>query len=210
MGDATDFFGFYNADGKAPETCDVFRTMSFADAAPVFIEVPIKNVMATVFDGPMAPVGGEYFFGISLIGRPAVDAIGDFTGYFSGFFVNRFPFDGERLADVREVQIGVQFGCDPDFAGVDATVIAGGRFNEVRCASILEEEFDGFKESGLVAFDGEVIMGLSFNDVIADVALGQQGVGGDGFALDGNGVEQGNDGFDFVGAFGFVAAGDGQ
>jgi len=91
-----------------------------------------------------------------------------------------------------------------------------------------EEQSDSEKESGLpvrctqtglVAFDGKVIMGLpacaqragkSSNDVIADVALGQQGVGGDGFALDGNGVKQGDGDFDFVGAFGFVAAGDWQ
>ena len=147
--------------------------MSFADAASVFIEVPVKNVMATVFDGPMAPVGGEYFFGIGLIGCPAVDTIGDFKGDFAGFFLDRFPFDDKGLADMREVQIVVQFGCDPDFATIDTTVIAGGRLDKIRFPAILKEKLNGFKESGLVAFDGKVIMGLSFNDVIADVALGQ-------------------------------------
>ena len=87
---------------------------------------------------------------------------------------------------------------------------AGRRFDEIRFSAILEEQLDSFKESGLVAFDGKVVMGLSSNDVIADVALGQQGVGGDGFALYGNGVKQGDGDFDFVGAFGFVAAGDWQ
>ncbi|MDY6823340.1 MAG: hypothetical protein SWH68_06005 [Thermodesulfobacteriota bacterium] len=69
-------------DDKA---CDVLRAMAFADAASVLIKIPVKNVMATVFDGPMAPVGGEYFLRIGLIRCPTVDAIGDFTGDFAGF-----------------------------------------------------------------------------------------------------------------------------
>ena len=62
----------------------------------------------------------------------------------------------------------------------------------------------------MVSFDGEVVVGLLFNDVIADDALGQQGVGRDGFTLDGDGVEQRDGGFYFVGAFDLITAGDWQ
>ena len=123
-GDTAGFFGFNNADGKAPKASDVFRAMTFAYAASVFIIIPVKDVMATVFDTPMASVGEEYLLGIYLIRRSAIDTIGDFAGDVAGFFVDGFPFDGKGLADMREVQIGVQFGCDPDFAGVDAAVAA--------------------------------------------------------------------------------------
>jgi len=68
---AADLFGFNNADGKAPETCDIFRAMAFADAASVLIVIPVKDVMATVFDAPMPPVCGEYFLGIGLPVRAA-------------------------------------------------------------------------------------------------------------------------------------------
>jgi len=134
--------------------------MAFADTASVLIVIPVKDVMAIVFDAPMPYVCGEYFLGIGLIRCSAVNAIGDFTGDFAGFFVDGFPFDDEGLADMWEVQIGVQFGCDPNFAGVDATVVAGRRFDEIRFSAILEEQLDSYKESGLVAFDGKVIMGL--------------------------------------------------
>ena len=38
----------------------------------------------------MAPVGGEYFLGIGLIRRSAVNAIGYFTGDFAGFIADEF------------------------------------------------------------------------------------------------------------------------
>ena len=116
--------GFYNADGKSSKARDVFRAMAFADSASILIKIPVKNVMATVFDGPMAPVGGEYFLGIGLIRRSAVNAIGYFTGDFAGFIADGFSFDGEGLADMGEVQIIVQFGCNPDFSSFDAAVVA--------------------------------------------------------------------------------------
>ena len=51
-----------------------------------------------------------------------------------------------------------------------------------------------------------MIMPFSFNDIMGDTALGQQCVGRDGLALDGDGFKQGDDDFDFVGAFEFFTA----
>lgn len=83
---------------------------------------------------------------------------------------------------------------------------------EIRLLAIFEIQFKVLKQSGLVVFHGEVIGGFSFSDqVVSDFALGQQGVGGDVFSLDVDGVKQRNCGFDLIGAFEFVAAvyGDG-
>lgn len=57
------------------------------------------------------------------------------------------------------------------------------------------------KKSGLVVFDGEVVMSFTVSDqIVGDFALGQQGVGGNLFALDIDGIKQGDGGLDFVGA----------
>lgn len=52
------------------------------------------------------------------------------------------------------------------------------------------------KQSGLVVFHGEVMVGFSLSDqVVGDFALGQQVVGGDVLSLDIDGVKQGDCGF---------------
>ena len=41
------------------------------------------------------------------------------------------------------------------------------------------------KKTGLVVFDGKVVMSFTLADqIVGDLALGQQGIGGDLFALD--------------------------
>ena len=70
-------------------------------------------------------------------------------------------FDEKRLLDVGEVEVGVEFGGGPDFSSFDPAVIRGIKGNKIRFLSVLEIQFDIFKECGLVAFDGEVVMGLT-------------------------------------------------
>ena len=46
------------------------------------------------------------------------------------------------------------------------------------------------KKTGLVVFDGEVVMSFALaNHVVGDLALGQQGIGGNLFALNINGIK---------------------
>jgi hypothetical protein len=47
--DASDAFGFDHPDGEASESGDIFWAMAGADAAAVFVIVPI-DVVATIFD----------------------------------------------------------------------------------------------------------------------------------------------------------------
>jgi hypothetical protein len=57
------------------------------------------------------------------------------------------------------------------------------------------------KKTGLVVFDGEVVMSFTLADqIVGDLALGQQGIGGNLFALDIDGIQQRDGGLDFVGA----------
>ena len=61
------------------------------------------------------------------------------------------------------------------------------------------------QQIGLVVLGGEQVVGVAFEEVGGESALGQHGVGGEGLAGDGvELVEEGDDGADLVGAFGFV------
>jgi hypothetical protein len=105
--------------------------MASAYSAAVFVIVPIDNVMATVFDTPVATVGGKHALRVGLLRSSARNAIGDFTGVFTGFFIGGFPLDDKSLSDVRKVQIVVEFGCGPDFADFNSAMIRRGAIDKI-------------------------------------------------------------------------------
>ncbi len=123
MGYAACAFELDDANGKTAQSCDVFRSMAGSYSAAVFVVVPVNDVMATVFDSPVAAVGGKYALRISLFRRSAGNAIGDFTGILTGFLICGLALYEKGLSNVREVQIVVEFGSDPNFAGFDPAVI---------------------------------------------------------------------------------------
>jgi len=131
LGDAAHTFELDDADGESPQSGNVFRAMASAYAAAVFIIVPIDNVMAAVFDTPVAAVGGKNAFCVDLLRGPAGDAIGDFTGGFAGFFVCGLALDEKSLSNMGKVQIAVEFSFGPDFADFDPTVIGRVVLNEM-------------------------------------------------------------------------------
>jgi len=91
---------------------------------------------------------------------------------------------------VREVEIVVKFGCDPYFAGFDPTVIRGVVLDKIGILPVFKIKRDVFKKSGLVVLDGEVVMRVTFpNQVIGDLALGQEGICGNFFALNIDGIK---------------------
>ena len=97
--------------------------MALAYPAAVFVIVPIDNVMTAVFDAPVATVGGKNALRGGFLRSSAGNAVGDFTGVFTGFFIYGLPLDEKSLSDVRKVQVAVEFGCGPDFADFDPAVI---------------------------------------------------------------------------------------
>ena len=79
--------------------------------------------MTAVFDTPVTTVGGKESVRVGLLSSSAGNAIGDFTGVFTGFFICELALDDKSLCDVRKVQIAVEFGCGPDFPDFDPAVI---------------------------------------------------------------------------------------
>src|ERR1700758_3184312 len=56
LGDVADASGRDQADGKAPQTGDVFGAVSGADSTAIFVVDPVEDVMACIFDGPVSTV----------------------------------------------------------------------------------------------------------------------------------------------------------
>lgn len=190
MGDAAHTFGLDDADGKTAQSGNVFRTMTCAYAAAVFVIVPIDNVMAAVFDTPVAAVGGKKALSVGLLRVLTGDAVGDFTGVFTAFFICGLPLDDKSLSNMRKVQITIEFGCGPDFADFDPAVVRWVAIDKIWLLPVFKVQRDVLKKSGLVVFDGEVIMSVSLVDQVGgDLALGQQGIGGNFFALNIDGIK---------------------
>ena len=188
--DAANAFRFDDADGESPQSSDIFRTITSTYAATVFIIVPIDNVMTTVFDAPVAAVGGENVLSVGLLRSTAGDAIGNFTGVFTAFFVCGLPLDDKSLSDMGKVQIAVEFSCGSNFADFYPTVIRRVAMDKIGIFPVFKIQGDVFKKSGLVVFDGEVVMSVTFPDqIVGDLALGQEGIGGNIFTLDIDGIK---------------------
>ena len=67
------------------------------------------------------------------------------------------------------------------------------------------------QNAALVSFDGEMIMGMTFLDqVLGELALGQQGISRHILALNIDGIKQWDSHFDLVGAFDFFIVFYGQ
>jgi len=56
LGYIANVFGFDDANGESPQLGDIFGSVTHMYAAAVFVIVPIDNVMAAVFDAPVATV----------------------------------------------------------------------------------------------------------------------------------------------------------
>ena len=126
MCDTAQPFGFDDTDGEASQAGDILRAVAGADAAAVLIIVPVEDIMAAVFDAPVATVGSQHALRIGLFRSAAGDTIGDLTGVFTGFFLSGLALDDKGLSEVRKVQVAVESGGDPDFADFDSAVLAVG------------------------------------------------------------------------------------
>ena len=129
--------------------------------------------MTAVFDAPVAAVGGKNVLSVGLLRGSAGDAIGNFTGVFTVFFVCGLPLDDKSLSDMGKVEIAVEFGCGPDFADFDPTVVRRVVLDKIGIFPVFKIQGDVFKKSRLVVLDGEVVMSVTFPDqVVGDLALG--------------------------------------
>ena len=106
-----------------------------------------------------------------------------------------------------EVEVVVEEDRGPDRARLDATVRPRHGLAEVGLAALGEGRLQLCQQFGLVAFDGEQVMRLALVDeVVGPLALGQQGVGGEGVVGDLDRVDQRDEGTDLVGLLDLAAA----
>ena len=155
--------------------------------------------MATVFDGPMAPVVLQHLLRRCQARRLTGDAIGNIGSCLSTLGVSREPFHHKGLPDMWEVQADVQLGGDPDLASFAPTMAAIGGGEIGRLLQVVKIEGGGFQQMLLVAFDGEVVVGAALvHQIPRQLPLREQGIGTDGLAADLDGVQQRDGRFDFI------------
>lgn len=211
MCDAGYFFGFDDPNSESTQACDIFWAVSGADSAPIFIIVPIQDVVAAILYCPMAAVNGEETFWVCFVDRSTGDAVGDFTGALATLFLCEVAFNGEGLPDMGKVEVVVELGGGPDLSDFDSSMVRRRTLDEVRLLAIFEPEGNIFEKGALVCFDGEMIMGMTLRDqILRDLALSQQGIGRHILARDIDGVQQGDGHVDFVRAFGLFMVAYGQ
>jgi len=130
--------------------------------------------MTTVFDAPVATVGGKHALRVGLLRRSAGDTISEITGVFAAFFICGFPLNKKSLSDVRKIQIIVEFSCGPDFADFNPTVIRWVTQDKIRILPVFKIKCYVLKKSGLIIFYSEVVMSFAIQyQIVGDLALGQ-------------------------------------
>ena len=68
----------------------------------------------------------------------------------------------------------------------------------VGCSPLTEQKGDVFLKFALIAFDGEMVMRVSTDQIVGEPALRQQGIGADRLAGDIDGVEYAGKHPDFI------------
>ena len=114
--------------------------------------------------------------------------------------------DDEYLANVREVEVVVEFRSCPYLSGFDTSVIRRRILNELRLLTVPEIQLKISQNSCLVSFDGEMVVSLSLPDqILGQLALCQQGIGANILPLDIDSSQQWDGHLDFIRAFDFFA-----
>ncbi len=153
----------------------------------------------------MIAITGQYLFGAGLIRCFARDTICGFQRALTAFFIYGLPLDKKSLPDVWKVKIAVERGCGPYFSDLNPTVIRGIAADKIRFFSLFKIMGNILKKSGLIVFDGKMVMCVPFPDqIISYITLGKQGICGNFLALNINGIKEGDSCFNLVGTFEFL------
>jgi hypothetical protein len=90
--------------------------------AAVFIEGDIAHPVQAIFDGPMTATQVQQTGWIGLLGAEAGDGVDGFAALFFFEDFGDIALDAQDLADIGEVQIGVELGAGPDVTELQSTV----------------------------------------------------------------------------------------
>jgi hypothetical protein len=160
------------------------------------------------FHTPVAPIVPKNLLCSGLIDRDAGDAIDYFPTHLPRLFTDRFPLDHKRLANMREVEIVIQFRGDPDGSFFDSSVFATAGMGIVGCVGrSLETGGEIFEQCWLIPLYREVVVCPPFlHQISSQITLREQGVRSDGSTFNLNGIEHRRRRLDFIGLFFFVTA----
>ena len=112
----------------------------------------IQDRTAAVLDHPVTAVDPKQALGAGLSGGTAGDGVSELAGECAGFLLQDLPLDEEGLVDLGEVEIAVEGLADPDRAGLDAPVAAGG-CGEVRAGAGPEVALEIGRECRAIALE---------------------------------------------------------
>jgi hypothetical protein len=96
-----------DTDGEATQSRDVFGAKAGSNARAILVVVPVDDVMHAL-DGPVAAIDGQHLLGGSLLGAAARDAQNGLASAFARLLDEGFALDQKDLADVGEVEIGIE------------------------------------------------------------------------------------------------------
>jgi hypothetical protein len=94
----------------------------FADAAAVFIEGNIADIMEAVFDRPVAAAQTEQAGGVGFVGWETGDAVDGFGAVLLSDDLGGVALDGEDLGGIGKSEIASQFGTGPDVADFESSM----------------------------------------------------------------------------------------
>jgi hypothetical protein len=94
--------------------------------------------VAGVLNTPVAAICDEHTLRIGLFRSSTGNAIGDITRVFTALFVCGLTLDEKGLADMREIQIPIEFGCGPDASDFNPAVVRWVKQNKVGIFAVLE------------------------------------------------------------------------
>ena len=195
-----------DADGKSSESGDVLRAVAHAYPALIFIIVPVEDVVAAVLNGPVTTVYYEQARGVGFVRWSTGDTIGDLARGLAVLLPCGMPFNGEGLSHMREVEVVIEFSGGPNLPYFDSFVVRGIIGDTFGFLTLLEVQGNVVQEGRLILFDGKVVMGFARNHVACNGALGQEGIGTDVLAFDGDGVKERDGAFNLICPFGFFIA----
>ncbi len=106
---------------------------------------------------------------------------------------------------MREGYVVVEPVRTPDAARFDTAMVWGRDFGMVSRPALCEQQADVFLQLGLVTLDSEMVVRSAPDQIVGQIALGQQRVGGDDAPGDVDGIEHRGGRLDLVRALNLIA-----
>ena len=136
--DTAHTFGLNDTNCETTQAGNVFRPIALAYPTAILVKGPINDVVAGVFNAPVAAICCEDTFRIGLFRGPAGNTVRNITRVFTALFVRGLTLDEKGLSDMGKIQITIKFGCGPDASDFNAAMLRWIKENKIRIFALLE------------------------------------------------------------------------